>query len=675
MPGISLAEGVQKDNRAVVTMDEVVVTATKTEEKRKDISNSVIIIDEMEISESPSGSLGELLANELGIDWRTRGNYGGAAEEIRLRGMSGNATQVLINGMSINSPSMGNAEIGRFPLNNIERIEIVKGAGSLLYGSGAMGGTVNIITKRPKKGETDLKATMGYGSNDTYRLAAEQGMFAYDDLGYYLTANRRETNGFRDNGGLAHNDVSLKLVLDKGDKLDISLYGDYIDRKYGIPGPKPPEGTGDFSLGGTKFYNKESASLVNRGANKDGHLVFQIKGKPTKKLDLNFKQSYLDTESYNFYRNASAIFPKLAGEGEKTWVINEVAGTEFYANIKAFENVDLLAGAEYKGFAYERKAVDLDTEGDEKVGTGSSESHHVFSKGAYTEAQYRPSKFFKALAGIRYEKHSRFGHEILPRYGLVINPFDKTTLKLNHGRHFKAPTMNDLYWPDTDGWTRGEPDLKAEKGWHSDATLEQSLFNDKIFFSLSYFHWDVKDKIAWAENSKYPAAIPGFFKWTPSNVDTNKGDGWEMGTRIGPIRNTLLSLSYTCMDPREQKKGGPIRQALYSPKRHFKGDFAYWFDFNLTVTATARYVSDRPGSYANDLAAAPQNTLDSYWTTDLKLEQNIGNDWLLSLQANNLFNKEYYTFMEPFTDSTGTTTREKDPGAGRSVFFSVTYEY
>ena len=216
-PGLCLAENEQTNRKAVDTLDEVVVSATKTEEKRKDVSNSMIVVDEMDIEESPAKTLGELLANEPGLDWRTRGDYGGAAGEIHIRGMSGNATQIRVNGVTVNSPSLGVADVNKIPLNSIERIEVVKGSGSVLYGSGAMGGTINIITKRPEREEIDLKASAGYGSQSTYGLAAEQGMFAVGDFGYYLTANRYRTLGFRSNSDLSHNDASINLVLDKGD--------------------------------------------------------------------------------------------------------------------------------------------------------------------------------------------------------------------------------------------------------------------------------------------------------------------------------------------------------------------------------------------------------------------------------------------------------------------------
>src|SRR5512145_2782050 len=87
-----------------IVMETVVVTATKTPEKRRDIPNAVVIVDKKDIQAVGAGSIGALLANEPGIDWQTYGNYGGATQEIHIRGMRGNATQVLVNGVAINSP-------------------------------------------------------------------------------------------------------------------------------------------------------------------------------------------------------------------------------------------------------------------------------------------------------------------------------------------------------------------------------------------------------------------------------------------------------------------------------------------------------------------------------------------------------------------------------------------
>ncbi|HUU39559.1 MAG TPA: TonB-dependent receptor, partial [Desulfatiglandales bacterium] len=447
-----------ENKKDVVMLEEVVVTATKTEEKRKDVSNSVITINEIDIQESPAQSLGELLADEPGIDWRDQGDYGGAGEEIHIRGMSGNATQVLVNGINVNSPSLGIADVGRIPLNNIERIEVVKGSGSLLYGSGAMGGTVNIITKQPKKERIDFQFNSGYGSQNTYNLSAAQGMFLNENFGYYLSAARRETEGFRDNSDLTHNDLSLKLLLDKNDALNISFYGDYIDREFGLPGVKPSTGTKDYFVDGIKVYSNDAASLLNQGSDEDSHMALQIKGEPLDWLGYNLRSDYSSMENYNYLRYVG-YFGDLPGS--KSWTTNKVFGIEGNMNLIVLKDTTVLLGADYKDYDWENRGVNLDTAGEEVPGTEASTQADLHTNGTFAEFQYRPCKYFKALAGTRHEDHSTFGNENLPRYGLIFNPLEETTIKLSHGKHFRAPTPNDLFWPD-DGFTKGNPELRPE---------------------------------------------------------------------------------------------------------------------------------------------------------------------------------------------------------------------
>ena len=668
----------------VQRLEEVVVTATKTPEKRKDISNAVIIKDREDLEASTARSVGEMLANEPGIDWRTRGNYGGAKEELRIRGMESNATQVFVNGINLNTPSLGDANVSKIPLNSIERIEVVKGSGSLLYGSGAMGGTVNIITKSPSREKMDLKGEAGYGSQNTYRLAAEQGMFLFGDFGYYLTAGRKETDGFRDNSTLRHSDVSLKLVLDKKDLFNMSLYGDYIDRSFGIPGVKPPAGTQDYYKNGVKYYNSEAASLLNNGADKDGHVVLELKSRPSQWVGFNVKGHYTTSEGYNLTKYEST------GTGKKDWVTNNVLGADGHVDIHPIEGATILIGGESKDFDWTTKSIALSA-ADAQTGE-TTNSAHMFSSGVFGEAQYRPSKYWKMLIGVRHENNSMFGTELLPLYGLVVNPTETTVLKVNHGKHFLAPSLNQLFWP-ADAMGKGNPDLKPEIGWHTDATLEQSFFNDKVFLSASYFHWNVDDKIQWVIDTTGVS--------TPINLAGYSANGVEAGVRIGPFYDLTTNLNYTYTDAQEENRAYTKqdyatpdirydmvkRRAAYTPQHQFKGDLIYRNPVGLTVTTTARYMSDRVTYQTEKIAVGSVFTktvaypLEAYWTADLKIDQRLFKHWVLSLSVNNLFNKDYDTYLAQFTDRNkpaadpNRTSMASYPGEGRSVFFSVSYEY
>jgi outer membrane cobalamin receptor len=672
--GTILADDPPPAPGSITTLEEIVVTATKTQEKRKDIPNNVITKDEQDIQDSPAKGFGELLANEPGLDLRSYGDYGGAVEALRIRGMSDQGTQVLVNGISLNSPSLGQADLGGIPLNNIERVEVVKGSGSLLYGSGAMGGTVNIITKSPQKNQTNCNAAAGYGSNQSAQFSLAQGMFTSEHFGYFFTAHHAQTDGFRDNGDMTQTDLSLKLLWDQKDRLKISLYGDYLDRASGVPGPQPPAGTPDYYLHGTHFYSPESSSLVNHGRDENGHTLINIEGRAAAWCAFSVQAGYSDLKNYYFNRNVVDLYPKLAGEGEKTWVVNQVNEYQGHVELKPLAQIDLLLGAEYKGFDYERETVDLNSGGEDKPNARAASHEHVFTKAALAEAQYRFNDSLKALAGIRHEDHSKFGGINLYRYGLAFNPYKNTAVKFNQGRHFRAPTLNDLYWPD-DGWTRGNPDLKPETGWHTDLTLEQSFLADKLFFTASYFYWDVKDKIAWAENPAYPTSIPGMNKWTPANVDSAAGAGWELAAKIGPFRHMQFDLSYSRMDIQEQKKDCPQRQAVETPAQLFKGSLTYWYQEDATVNLTARYVGDRPADYRTDQDVVPQHILDSYWTLDLKWNQRLAQHWSLFVQANNFLDEAYTTRLGNFVASDGSFVKADYPGAGRSFFMGLTYVY
>lgn len=653
------------ERNAVVEINDIVVTATKTEETRQDVANSVILMNKAEIEESSASSLGDLLGNEAGIDWRTYGDYGGAAQTIKIRGMDSDGTQLRVNGLNVNSPSLGTADFGTIPLNRIERIEVVKGPGSLLYGTGAMGGTVSVETKRPTRDRMDLRADFGVGNNNMYQLSAEHGMFAIGDFGYYLTANQSETDGFRDNADLLQKDASVKLVLDKGELIDVSLYGDYMDRDYGMPGVQPTPETQDYFFGGLKYYNGESASLLNRGGEENYNAVLEIKSRPLEKVGVNLKGFFSKLENYSYNR-----YP-WNGTGKEGWVRNGVLGSEGNLELNPVQGLTLLAGFDYYDFDYENEQYDLTAAGEKNVSSHTNVEADVYTHGVYAEAQYRPFRYIKGFLGVRQEDHSFFGHENVYRYGLVVNPMENTTLKFNRGSHFKAPTSNDLFWPE-DAFTRGNPMLRPETGWHTDVTVEQLLFENRLFLTASYFHWDITDKIDWAPNPNFP----GLFgpKYTPSNTDSYEADGFEAGAKIGPFYDTLLSFSYTYLDAKEQKGSGPKRDARYAPTNTFKGKLTYLSDFGLTASTTLRYVDERAGYYDTDQALTPSYVLDDYWTLDAKLEQMFCGHWRVSLQANNLFDKGYGTYVNTFTDQTTFVTEKAEfPGAGRSVLLNITF--
>ena len=589
-----------------------------------------------------------------------------------IRGMESNEAVVMVNGISLNSPSLGEADVGGILLNNIERVEVVKGSGSLLYGSGAMAGTINVITKSPSRDRMDLAVRAGAGSQSTYQLSAENGMFITRDLGYYFTANHLVTDGFRDNGDLTHNDASLKLVLDKGDALNINLYGQIVDRESGTPGIHPPDGTADYYLPATgeRLYSSESASLKSNTDAQDIHTLLELKSRPFNWLRWRAAGKYIQTESiHESWLNADNYSGMLAGEGTRSTVTNTVPGAEGDVEIQPLDGATLLIGTDFQDHEWDTKSTDLNRDGSAKSADTTNDAD-IYSLGTFAEGQYRPSRYIKLQAGLRQEHHSTFGTEYLPRYGLILNPLESMAIKFNRGKHFKAPTPNDLFWPE-DSFVRGNPDLKAQTGWHTDLTAEQQLADDKLFLTASYFNWNIRDKITWAPNSAFPG--PFGDKWTPSNLNRSRAYGFEAGVRYEPGHQLTLEAGYTRTMAKEEV-GTITRQARYVPDYQCKLSAVYRGDAGTVLSGTWRYTDER-FDYRSDSDAEPDDILKAYATVDLKVEQRFLEHWLVSVDGRNLLDESYDTYINSFVDSTGNYIFGAYPGAGRSVFGAVTYEY
>jgi iron complex outermembrane receptor protein len=439
-------------------------------------------------------------------------------------------------------------------------------------------------------------------------------------------------------------------------------------------------------VSGEKFYNDEAASLLDHSSDKDGHVVLEIKGEPLEWLGYNLNGHYTNMENYNYARYA------FNGTGAENWVANQILGMDGHVVLYPFEGAKLLVGGEYKDFNWKNRNQSLDIFGS-RTGLESTSRAHILTKGVFTEAEYRPTQYGKVFAGIRYEEHSAFGSENLPLFGVVINPFETTALKISHGKHFVAPTPNDLYWP-TDPFTKGNADLKPEIGWHTDVTFEQSLLKDKLFMTMSYFHWNVDNKIQWEPDSQGV--------WSPINLGGYKADGIEAGIKIGPFYDLTLALNYTYTNAKEKNReytkqdyGWPPfippdfqysmvkRRASYTPRNQFKADLTYKNNFGLTVTATARYVGDRI-IYTTEGITGPfdpnvqtiSNSLHSYLTADLKIEQRLYKHWILSLSGINLLNKKYDTRLTRwYNQALSNYYTAKYPGAGRSIFAGLAYEF
>ena len=257
---------VYADDTDPVEMEEVVVTGTRNEQQVKNIPANVTVIDQEDIKNSTARTVVELLRGEQSIVVRdTSGNGKNASVDMRGFGESaaGNSL-ILIDGRRVNAIDLSGVDWLQIPLDQVERVEIVRGTGSVLYGDNAVGGVINIITKLPSE-KISAQAGTSFGSyghqKQQVSLSGSQG-----PIGAALFASYDSTNGYRENAGLRAKDIGGKIIYDMTDVLTFRLNGSYHSDTYGWPG----------SLTAAQVHADRRASNTPRdeALTRDGYLSF-----------------------------------------------------------------------------------------------------------------------------------------------------------------------------------------------------------------------------------------------------------------------------------------------------------------------------------------------------------------------------------------------------------------
>ena len=218
-------------------LEEIVVTAAKTEAPVKSVPKNVTIITREEIEQAPSNNIVDLLNREAGINLRSLfGNDKQAVIDVRGMGATaGSNVVVMVDGIKINAADMSGVDFSTVLLEQIERIEIVRGAGSVIYGDGAVGGVINIVTKRGKP-ETERTVYASYGSYETadFRASAAGSV---KDLSYNISAGYLDSDGYRENGDYGKKDITGVADYYLSDVLSFNFSGSLHQDTYGLSGP------------------------------------------------------------------------------------------------------------------------------------------------------------------------------------------------------------------------------------------------------------------------------------------------------------------------------------------------------------------------------------------------------------------------------------------------------
>ncbi len=563
------------------TLAPVVVTATRTERPAAEVAPSVTVITAAEIQASGARNLEEVLAGSLGLEIVSSGTPGALASP-RVRGSTASQVLVLLDGVRLNSSSNGQFNLADLPvpLASIERIEVLRGPGSALYGAGALGGVIQIFTKRAEA-EPSLDASVAVGRFGARRVGLAGG-WKPGPVGVRVAVADESSDGHRPNGDSEQVSLDAALTLDLPRGAALELTGRRLEKEAGTPGPRS-------WVSATERQDDTNSAVSARLSGPLGPADLRVLGQWTR----------LDNQPYD---------PGVWSDRH----VAETAALEAQGDLKAGPHVVTVLGE------FAREFLDSSANGKRDQGRWA----------VLAQDEWAVAPKLTLTAGARYDAHSEFRNEWSPRGSVALRATSSTTVRASVGRGYRAPTFNDRYWPAS-AWAAGNPNLDPETAWEYEAGVSQA-FGTAAAVSFTGFRRDAKDLIEWRANS---AGV-----WTPINVARSRTWGAEASLDVKVCRGVTLGGGYTWLHPvdrdtREFLPGKPRHQAsghltlepLTETKLRLDGRYA-------------RHYPDAP--FAFDRREDSSYTVfDATLTRGFYLGDRVALD--LTLGVKNLFDRDY----------------------------------
>lgn len=574
----------QGDNELAVPMKIFIVTGTRIGQPLKQTLSHATVINQQEIQDSQAVDVPSLLKNLAGVEFYQSGGIGKQAS-LFMRGTNSSHVLILLDGVRINSATTGATAIDQLMLDQIERIEVVRGNVSSVYGSEAIGGVIQIFTRRGR-GEPAFSASAGAGSLKSRRIAAGYGG-QINDTQFNVHASRYRTAGV----SAINSQLAPNANPDKDGYDNTSLSANV---RHAL--------NGDHSLSGSLFKSRGEVEYDD---------AF---GAPT---DRNLSRPALSKFSLASDNRLAEIWQsqlQLAqGRDDAKGYLNGVENSSFKTTNRQITWQNTLAvhtnGNILLGLERLRQKVASDT-----VFTQTNRQINSLFSG-YT------GKFgaHQVQTNVRQDRYSDFGkaNTGLLGYGYAITATLRATISASTA--FKAPTFNDLYYPLSFGFS-GNPNLKPERSKNREVGLRYA--NDTQHVDIIYFDNHIRDLIA---------TSPDFS--TVINVNTARINGVEL-SYAGQFANTGIKAAHTRQNPRDELTNLPLlRRAKSFANLSITQQMQSW-----RVAGEAQHSGPRVDS---DIMTFSRITLPSYTLLNLVADYEINQRLNLSMRVDNLLNKDY----------------------------------
>ena len=642
------------------SLEEVMVTtATKTEKNIEGVSASVIVITEEEIQKTGASTLDKILEKVPSIN----AQYGrfphpsaSSKASISLRGMGANGTLILVDGKRLSGETESPYEMTRITASMIERIEIVKGSMSTLYGSDAIGGVINIITKKVDKNVSTLD--LKYGSNGDGDAVNKNVNFtnrgSVDKLRYKINTSIDDTTPYKINKSYTQQAINPSSGADlNGNSLD-NISGNY-DVTYKDEATVKTIGTrleydfsDNFTAGLDLSYfteDREGQYLGNTSATSGGLITNTPVNSEDKnrRIDISSDFKYLinddlsmNTKVYRSYYKKRNYTDPLTFDG--------ATNTKFSANV----TIDTLesdltyilndsniitTGLEYRKETRDSGAINPDASSSEFI------TKVVNYKSLFIQDEIEISDTLNAIVGTRYDNISNADNKITLQAGLVKEIAEDTSIRANYAQGYRTPDIAELYVVSM--YYKGAKrygsvvintiktesyDLKPEQSQTFELSLSNKYENLSSVFTI--FNNKVKDKI---DLVSYNDSSSSTKYYTSENIDQVDIKGAEVSFDYDLNKDIDLGLNTTYLKTEDESTG---KELTYTPDISASFSVNYKITNDLNTNLMLRYIGEQ---YSNSTNTEQTN---DYTLVDLGAQYQINKNIEYYLGVDNIFNKE-----------------------------------
>jgi vitamin B12 transporter len=564
----------------LASLDPLVVTATRQETRASELLSDVTVIEGEQLEQNATENVAELLARQPGIEVTQSGSYG-ATSSVFLRGTSSGHTLVLLDGMRLGSASLGSMSTwASIPVSQIERIEILRGPASSLYGSDAIGGVIQIFTKQGE-GAPHVNAEIGAGSYGTVSTTA--GVSGSSErLRYAFSVAHLRSEGF--DSTVRDNSSAWSLGPDKDSFENDSFSGSLAFRL----AQGHEIGVTTFYSDGESQYDGSSATTDYRNQQAVSSVRAYTRNQLTDAWRSTLSIGHSTDDSKNLQDGVQASLFRT-DQDQYSWQ-NDIASHygNFLLGLERLEQQVTGTG----NFTVDERSINSALLGwNRKFGAHSLQ------------------------ADLRRDDNSQFGGKNTGSlaYGYRFSPAWR--INTSYGTAFKAPSFNDLYYPLTWGY-QGNPDLQPETSRNREASLHYEANGQHV--SLTWFLNRVDNLISWSGVT------------TPGNIGTARIEGATLAYE-GEIAGYLLGASYTNQDPRDVATGHQLaRRASNYGTVSLSRNFGPWETRVEVQASDRRFDTD-----------ANTTKLSGYALTNLYAAYHLDRAWSLFARFNNIFDRDY----------------------------------